>query len=127
MWATYNYDNLPNVYVTISGVIESDGDFSDFIERWLSLFDRGEKFNFFFDTVNCGLIHIKYAILMAYWIKKFKKKKYKNLDYSEILVVNKSIIYLLRLIFYLEKPIAPVKVIYRYDNSEIYSEIFYPY
>ena len=126
MWATYNYDRLPNVYVTISGVIESDDDFSDFIERWLSLFNSGEKFNFIFDTTNCGLINIKYAVLMAYWIKKFKKKKYKNLEHSEILVANYSIVYLLRLIFFIERPIAPVKVVYIKDNVEISSENFYP-
>ena len=79
MWATYNYDNLPSVHVTISGVIENDLEFSDFIGNWLNLFNTGEKFNFIFDTVNCGLINIKYAILMAFWIKRFKKKKYKNL------------------------------------------------
>ena len=126
MWATYNYDNLPNVHVTISGVIESDGDFSDFIERWLSLFNTGERYNFIFDTANCGLISIKYAVLMAYWIKKFKKKNYKNLEHSKILVRNHSIIYLLRFIFFIEKPIAPVKVVYIKDNVEISSENFYP-
>ena len=127
MWATYNYDNLPTVHVTISGVIENDQEFSDFIENWLNLFNKGEKFYFIFDTVNCGLINIKYAILMAFWIKSFKKKKYNNLEYSEILVANHSIIYLLRLIFYIEKPIAPVKVIYKYiNNNTIYSEDFIP-
>ena len=126
MWATYNYDNFPTVNVTISGIIENDNDFSDFIGRWLHLFNSGAKFNFIFDTEKCGLINIKYAILMAYWIKKFKQKKYKNLENSKILVANHSIIYLLRFIFFIEKPIAPVKVVYIKNNIEISSENFYP-
>lgn len=126
MWATYNYDNFPTVNVTISGIIENDNDFSDFIGRWLHLFNSGAKFNFIFHTEKCGLINIKYAILMAYWIKKFKQKKYKNLENSKILVANHSIIYLLRFIFFIEKPIAPVKVVYIKNNIEISSENFYP-
>ena len=76
MWATYNYDRLPNVHVTISGVIENDDDFSDFIERWLSLFNSGEKFNFIFDTTNVSYVPFKYSIRMSEFIRRLKK------DYS---------------------------------------------
>ena len=123
MWATYNYANFPTVYVTISGSIEKSSDFRDFIEEWLQLFNNGAEYNLYFNTVNCNYINIKYAILMAHKIKQFKKKKYSNLQFSKILVANKSILILLRLIFYIESPLAPVEVLYEKNNS-ILSEHF---
>ena len=125
MWATYDYANFPTVYVTISGSIESPHDFTHFIEEWLQLFNNGTEYNLYFNTVNCGYINIKYAILMAYKIKQFKKNKYNNLQFSKILVANKSILILLRLIFYIESPLAPVEVLYK-KNTIIVSEQFYP-
>lgn len=112
MWATYCYDNMPRVVVTISGTIESDDDFKNFIREWLTLFESGQPFNLEFDTIKCGLINIKYAILMAYWIKRFKRRRFQNLESSKIIVANRSIIYLLRLIFFIERPIAPVEVVF---------------
>ena len=126
MWATYNYDNFPTVNVTISGIIENDDDFSKFIQEWLSLFRKGDEFNFYFDTLNCGLINLKYALWMAIWIKRFKWNRYKNLKFSKILVSHTSVLYLLRLIFYIERPIAPVEVIYKKNLDETISEIFNP-
>ena len=119
MWATYDYANFPTVYVTISGSIERPSDFTDFIEEWLQLFNNGAKYNLYFNTVNCNYINIKYAILMAHKIKQFKKKKYSNLQFSKIVVANKQIIYLLRLIFYIESPLAPVEVLYKKNNIVI--------
>ncbi len=126
MWATYNYDNFPTVNVTISGVIENDNDFNQFIQEWLSLFIKGDDFNFYFDTLNCGLINLRYAFKMALWIKKFKLNKYNNLKFSKIIVSNRSIMYLLRLIFYIERPLAPIEVLYKKNLDETISELFNP-
>ena len=72
MWATYNYDNLPTVNVSISGVIENDEDFNRFIQEWLSLFTKGEDFNFYFGngSFEKGDAEIYYQI-----IRYFKPKK----------------------------------------------------
>ncbi len=126
MWARYNYNNFPTINVTISGVIENDEDFNQFIQEWLSLFTKGDDFNLYFDTLNCGLINLKYALWMAIWIKRFKWNRYKNLKFSKILVSHTSVLYLLRLIFYIERPIAPVEVIYKKNVGETISEIFNP-
>ena len=125
MWANYNYANFPTVYVTISGSIEKPSDFIHFIEQWFKLFNSGTAYNLHFNTINCGYINIKYAIFMAYKIRQFKKNKYTNLQFSKIVVANKSILILLRLIFYIEAPIAHVEVLY-YKNNIIVSEHFYP-
>ena len=125
MWANYDYANFPTVYVTISGSIERPSDFTHFIEEWLKLFNSGTAYNLYFNTINCGYINIKYAILMAHKIRQFKKKKYTNLQFSKIVVANKSILILLRLIFYIEAPIAPVEVLYE-KNNNVNSEHFYP-
>ena len=63
---------------------------------------------------------------MAIWIKRFKWNRYKNLKFSKILVSHSSVLYLLRLIFYIERPIAPVEVIYKKNHQETISEIFNP-
>ena len=126
MWATYNYDNIPTINVIINGIIESDDDFKQFIHEWLKLFTKGDDFYLEFDTSNCGLINLKYALWMAIWIKRFKSNKYKNLKFSKIIVSQKFILNLLKLIFYIERPLAPVEVIYKSETGKYINEIFYP-
>ena len=118
MWAIFNYEKFPEVYVDISGVIKNDEEFDNFINNWTNLYRNQKNFTFIFDTKNCGLVKIKYAIYMAFFIRKIKKEKIQYLEKSIIYIHNKFVLVLLRFIFSIEKPIAPVKLIYT-DTSNI--------
>ena len=91
MFANYNFDNLPLVYVTFSENIDSENDFDTFLDAWLQLYIDGNDFSFVFDTRLTRDINIKYCIKMALFIKKLKKVDYHYLQKSLILVNNSSI------------------------------------
>ena len=52
MFAEYNYDNLPVVFVTFSESINSENEFDQFLTEWLLLYHNAEDFSFIFDTRN---------------------------------------------------------------------------
>ena len=65
MFANYNYDNFPVVFVNFSENINSENDFDQFLNEWLILYHNRRYFSFIFDTRNMKNISIKYAIKMT--------------------------------------------------------------
>ena len=110
MFAEYNIDNLPNIFVTFSPTINDETEFDNFLLEWLNLYHKKEDFNFIFDTRRMTDINIKYAIKMSLFIKKLKKQDYHYLQKSLILVNNNKIKKLLDLVFLLQSPVAPVYI-----------------
>ena len=108
MFAEYNYDNLPVVFVTFSESINSETEFDQFLNEWLILYHNRRDFSFIFDTRNMKNIHIKYAIKMTLFIKNLRKQPYHYLQKSLILVNDKNIKRLLDFVFTLQSPVAPV-------------------
>ena len=108
MFAEYNYDNLPVVFVTFSESINSENEFDQFLTEWLLLYHNAEDFSFIFDTRNMKNISIKYAIKMTLFIKSLRKQPYHYLQKSLILVNDKNIKRLLDFVFTLQSPVAPV-------------------
>lgn len=106
----YNYDNFPDVYVELSGNINNNEDFTEFTSKWIELYENKKDFNFIFNTKNIGFIHPKYCLFVALFIKTIKKRKIQYLKYSTINVYNKYIYKLLKIVFYIEKPVAPVVI-----------------
>ena len=106
----YNYDNFPDVYVELSGNINNNEDFTEFTSKWIQLYDNQRDFNFIFDTKNTGFIHPKYCLYVALFIKTIKKRRIQYLKHSTINVYNKYIYQLLKIVFYIEKPVAPVVI-----------------
>ena len=111
MFAKYNFDKFPIVYIDISGTINNDSDFSNFTNEWLLLYNNCQDFEFVIDTKNAGIINIKYCIYMAFFIKTIKKKPIQYLKKSKIYIYNYYIFTLFKLIFQIEKPVAPVELI----------------
>jgi len=112
MFAKYDYINFPLVKIDLSGTIKNNDDFLNFTNQWLKLYNKKENFEFIFNTYNCGLINPKYCIFTALFIKKIKQQKIQYLQKSTIFVYNKYIFQLLKIIFYIEKPVAPVEIIF---------------
>ena len=120
MFAEYNYDNFPIVFVTFSENINSETEFDQFLNEWLILYHNRRDFLFVFDTRNMKNISIKYAIKMTLFIKNLRKQPYHYLQKSLILVNDKYIKRLLDFVFTLQSPVAPVYLwhINRIENED---------
>lgn len=127
MFAKYDNTNFPIIYIYLNGTIKDKNDFENFINKWLEINNNKKDYEFIFNTKNCGLVHPKYCFYMALFIKKLKKEKNKYLKKSTIYVYNKYIFQLLKIIFYFEKPIAPVEIIFEDNNKIIKKEIITPF
>ena len=121
MFAQYNYDNFPIVFVSFSENINSEIEFDQFLNEWLILYHNRQDFSFIFDTRNMKNISIKYAIKMTLFIKSLRKQPYHYLQKSLILVNDKHIKRLLDFVFTLQSPVAPVYLwhINSIDNENI--------
>jgi hypothetical protein len=108
MFANYNYDNFPVVFVTFSESINSETEFDQFLNEWLLLYHNRQDFSYIFDTRNMKNISPKYAIKMTLFIKNLRKQPYHYLQKSLILVNDKHIKRLLDFVFTLQSPVAPV-------------------
>jgi predicted MPP superfamily phosphohydrolase len=123
MFAEYNHDHYPIVFVNFSEAIESEDEFDQFLNEWLLLYHSQRDFSFIFDTRNMKNISLKYAIKMTLFIKELRKEKYHYLQKSLILVNNKSIKRLLDFVFTLQSPVAPVYIWLNDDDISDYSLI----
>ena len=108
MFAQYNYDNFPVVFVSFSESIDSETEFDQFLNEWLILYHNRQNFSYIFDTRNMKNISPKYAIKMTLFIKNLRKEPYHYLQKSLILVNDKYIKRLLDFVFTLQSPVAPV-------------------
>ena len=124
MFAQYNYDNFPIVFVTFSESINSETEFDQFLNEWLILYHNRRDFSYIFDTRNMKNISPKYAIKMTLFIKSLRKQPYHYLQKSLILVNDKHIKRLLDFVFTLQSPVAPVYLwhINSNDSDQINSE-----
>lgn len=122
MFANFDFSKFPIVIVNFSENIESNEDFQNFLDIWLSLYDDKKEFIFIFNTVNVGFPPIKYCFKMASFIKKIRRRNPQYLKRSIIIVKNQRVINLLNFIFFMQPPVAPVNL--TYDNTEkILSEL----
>jgi hypothetical protein len=110
MFAEYNHNYFPVIFVSFSESINSEDEFDQFLNEWLLLYHNQIDFSFIFDTRNMKNISIKYAIKMTLFIKKLRKENYHYLQKSLILVNDKSIKRLLDFVFTLQSPVAPVYI-----------------
>jgi len=108
MFAEYNYENFPIVFVSFSESINSENEFDQFLNEWLILYHNRKDFSYIFDTRNMKNISPKYAIKMTLFIKSLRKEPYHYLQKSLILVNDKHIKRLLDFVFTLQSPVAPV-------------------
>ena len=118
MFAQYNYDNFPVIFVSFSESINSETEFDQFLNEWLILYHNRQDFSYIFDTRNMKNISPKYAIKMTLFIKNLRKEPYHYLQKSLILVNDKHIKRLLDFVFTLQSPVAPV-YLWQIDSENI--------
>jgi hypothetical protein len=119
-WATYDISSFPEVKVKLSGKIENWEDFRHFLDGWRDLYKEEKKFTLHFDTSEVGSVSMKYAFEMRNFIRELKSSHPRFLESSYITVNSRWVRFLLRFIFFLEKPVAPVIVSNLYNNTTTY-------
>lgn len=117
MWATFNETKYPEVSVNFDGSLCNRKEYNSFTEKWLQLYDKKQEFYYIFDTTNCGSVNISYSIRMANFIKKLKRQPKQYLNFSVIIYKSKWIRFLLKTIFTLQSPVAPVYIIEQKDYT----------
>lgn len=118
MFATYNLDKWPLVYINMVGDIKTYVDYKEFTNTWLGLYNKLEPFTMLFDATNFGDVSVFYAIKMAMFIKKIKRKRPQYLQKSIIMLESKWLKHLVGLMFFIETPAAPVYVYYKDEHGE---------
>ena len=113
MFVKFNYDNFPKVIVEF-GKLETDDDFNILINEWMKLYKEKKNFEFEFNTEYLEVYNIKYCFKMSAFIYRLKKEPIQYLQKSTIIVKNSFIHRLLDLIFFIQKPVAPVIIIKDY-------------
>lgn len=113
VWAVYDTSNFPNVKVKMNSSIENNEDFNQFLEDWLSLYDYKQDFYLTFDVGEVGFVNPKYAFKMASFVKDLKKRNqdHEYLQKSYIMYKSFYVKMLLKLIFAIQSPVAPVELV----------------
>lgn len=115
MWATFDETKYPEISVKFEGSLRNRSEYNFFTEKWIQLYDKKQDFYYIFDTTNCGSVNISYSIRMANFIKKLKRQPKQYLNFSVIIYKSKWIRFLLKTIFTLQSPVAPVYIIEQND------------
>ena len=110
MWATYDDSKFPIINVKMTGVPENDDDFQDFLTKWDSYnYNRNNQpYIFIFDTTEVGFVNIKYSFRMSSFIKQLKASEHQYLRGSIIVTGGVWSKFLLKVIFWTQRPVAPV-------------------
>lgn len=110
-WSVYNTDNFPIVNVKLEGNINSQEDFDSFTNMWLQMYEKEEPFTFVFDATKVGYVNVKYAMQMGNFIKDLKRNHDNSFLKRSIIIVDSFWVNtLLKMIFLIESPVAPVYV-----------------
>lgn len=113
MVAIFDYSEYPNIKINLGKSLNCDNDFKIITEEWLKLYDLQKNFTLEFYTNELNDINIKYCLYMVFFIKKLKKKNPQYLQKSKIYINDNYVFQLAKYIFYIEKPIAKVELIYK--------------
>ena len=118
MFANYDLSKWPLVYIDMVGDIKTYIDYKQFTSTWMGLYDKLEPFTMLFDATNFGDVSVFYAIKMAMFIKKIKRKRPQYLQKSIIMLESKWLKHLVGLMFFIETPAAPVYVYYTDEHGK---------
>ena len=111
MFSIFDYDLVPYVIVIFYGTIKNQIEFDLFLNNWEQLYLEKKEFKFIFDTTQLTFVNPLYCIQMSNFIKKLKTYPIQYLKESLIIINSKFIERLLRIIFFLQSPVAPVYLI----------------
>lgn len=115
-----NKNNFPLVVITLDGDMTIEG-YQNLTTEWENLYINKENFYFIFHTINNGKIKLKILYMLAMFIKKMKRYPEQYLLRS-IIVLEKTKKFersLLRLLFSIQAPSAPVYLVTSIEESVV--------
>lgn len=118
MFVNIDSDSFPLVKVVFGKTPKSYEDLDIFFETWLQLYQNKQEFTFLLDTRNCGNIPIKYIYYISKQISKIKKLKTQYLQRTIVIMQSNWIKNLMKILFKIVKPVAPVYIVKKQDTSE---------
>ena len=117
-----NNPNHSNVVVRFNNASITDESFILFLEEWNQCDEENKLYSFFFDTERFpSNPSFKYVFRISSFIKEKKKANVKYLKYSIIYVNSTFVKTLLRIVFTLSPPIAPVYLVNRKDDDFLFN------
>ena len=111
MFSKFIEKDFPRVNVKFSRNITDDEDFNNFLNNWLKIYEKKKDFYFIMDTNDTGYVPIKYCLEMSNFINEIRRNEIRYLKFSIILVSNTLISYLLKVIFMVSPPLAPLYIV----------------
>ena len=111
MFAEFNESQFPIIKITLNNIIENDDDFNNFLNGWLKYYQQKKEVIFLFDATNVGYIPIKYCFKMSTFIRELKQVDKQYLQRSFIVANSWIVKTLLRIIFSIQSPVAPVYIV----------------
>lgn len=124
MFVNFNYDIFPLVEVIFGENIESYEELDTFFQGWLQLYEQKKPFTFLLNTTQCGSINAKYCYYMAKKISIIKKQNTHYLIRTIVILRSKWIKNLMKILFKIIKPIAPVYIVKsKEDASKLYERM----
>ena len=110
MFAEFDESLFPIIKIKLNNIQNND-DFNNFLNGWLKYYNQKQEVVFIFDATNVGNIPIKYCFKMSTFISNLKQMDKQYLQRSFIVANSWTVKTLLRIIFKLQSPVAPVYII----------------
>ena len=124
MFAEFDDTMFPNVHINLKFDNINQENFTEFTQKWETYDERNTPYTFIFTSEGVGLKLTKYIKKIVIFIKKLKKRKkiHNNVFLSKSIMICKNNFtkYLLKCIFTLQKPLAPVYII---ENENYISKL----
>jgi len=108
MFANYDVDHFPYVFIDFGKDLLNDEDFHSFTDEWIRLYEYEKPFILIFNTIPMENVSVKYCFYMSAFIKKIRSMPVQYLQKSFIIVKNRTIMKMLEFVFYLQPPVADV-------------------
>ena len=121
MFVNFELDKFPLVLVKFGSTISGQEDLDIFFNQWLQFYQDRKHFTYLLDTSECGKIGISYCRYIAKNISQIKKEKEHFLERTIVIISSKWITYLMKFLFTLIKPVAPVYIV---QDSETALELY---
>ena len=124
MFAEFDDTMFPNVHINLKFDNINQKNFTEFTQKWETYDERNTPYTFIFTSEGVGLKLTKYIKKIVIFIKKLKKRQkiHNNVFLSKSIMICKNNFtkYLLKCIFTLQKPLAPVYII---ENENYISKL----
>ena len=123
-FADFNRENLPNIIITLTNEDITDEAYDEFVNEMNKNDENGEEYTLYWNLTNCTKSYpVKYLSKISKYIKSRKDKPDNHLKFSIMHAKSTTVRTMLRFIFNLTSPSAPLCLI-KEVNEELLNELY---